>query len=840
MFIRSWTAWVALLIGLMNVATSRAQVGAWVSTGGPLGGLGYDVRIDPRNKNRMYVTDNFAGVVISDDAGATWYSANQGITARSGAAGDIIPIFSITVDPNNPDILWAGTNGSGTIFGIFKSSDAGRSWTLKTNGISAPADGIVFRGFTVQPGNSAIVYAMAEVRSPIQGREFNRVKGRIYKSSDGGDSWTQLWEGDNLARYLIIDPGNTATLYASTGIFDREAYNSDCSAGSPGGVGVLKSTDGGNTWSAINNGLTSLYIGSLRMHPSNSRIFFAATGNNACSGGLEGNQQGGLFRTTDAGATWNRVITRDIMTTVNFAPSNPDTVYAGSAGASYRSTDGGLTWNRYNKAGTPEWGPEGVRAGVPIDVVVDPDDSNKLYANNYGGGVFRSTDGAQTWQIWSKGYSGAQIHVVHVPDASPSTVLAIGRSGPFRSTNYGGDWFGIGTGEATFAEWNTLTTDPNNDRIVFLADEHQGKIMRSTDAGASFTVVFTHPQTNAANVTTRQGFKTLAVAPSNTNMVYAGLARERGMLEQGGTPTGHVIYKSTDNGRSFTAAGAALDGRNVRRLVVHPTQPNTLWAATSDGLYKSTDGAASWTLLGLSGKNVVSLAMDASNTVLIASEKDVGIWTSEDGGSHWSGPSSVGFSNPNPYVMGLAFDAAGILYAADYYSGVYSSGDHGRTWRPFPDGTMTGLAVHAAKDVVAANGLIYVATEGGGVFRYGSLPSASAPYSLAAAASGALTTRRLSVTVQPTFTELGANRQLFIAALLGSQFYFLTPTGWQPWSGGSFPAYASGPIATQTIGILDGSIDVSALAGTQIFVGYGSDANEMIGSGRYARVHTLQ
>lgn len=824
----------------MAIVCGASGAAEWVATGGPLGGLGYDVRIHPQTKSIMYVTDNFAGVIRSTDAGATWSASNAGITARMGATADAIPIFSLTIDPNNPQILWSGTNGEGQQYGIFKSTDGGATWSLKVNGVSAGAAGIVFRGFTVQAGNSDIVYAMAEVPSAIQGLEFNRVNGRVYKTVNGGDSWSLLWQGDNLARYLIIDPASTATLYLSTGIFDREAYNSDCANGSYGGAGILKSTDGGASWTAINNGLTSLYVGSLRMHPANPGILFAAAGINGCSGGREGNEQGGLFRTTDGGATWAKVISRDIMTTVNFAPSNPDVVYAGSAHAFYRSADGGLTWRVYSRSSGNEWGPVGVRAGVPIDVVVDPSDSNLLYSNNYGGGVFRSTDGAQTWSIWSKGYTGAGIHAVHIPPASPSTVLAIGRSGPYRSVNYGGDWAGIGTGQATFPEWNTLVSDPRDARVILMADEHQGKIMRSTDAGDSFAVVFTHPQANAANVTTRQGFKTLAVAPSAPDTIYAGVARERGTLEQGGTPAGRVIYKSIDGGRTFAAAGADLDGKNVRRLVVHPSQADTVWAATSGGAYRSTDGGANWILLGMVGRNIVALAAEVASNVLVASEKEVGIWLSEDGGSNWSGPSTVGFNNPNPYARALKFDDAGTLYAADFYSGVYRSTDRGRSWSAFPDAAMSGLTMRTVGDLVVGNGLIYAATDGGGVFRYGDLPSGSAPYSITGTALGTLRARTLSVIVQPALAELGTTRQVFIAAVVGAQYYFLTPAGWQFWSGGSFPVYSSGALAAETIQVLDGSLDLTGVAGARIYVGYGVDGTEMLASARYALVHTVQ
>jgi len=831
-----------LLVFCALALMSAARAADWVSTGGPIGGLGYDVRIHPQQKSRMYVTDNFAGVVRSDDGGANWRAVNQGISVRGGPTSDWLPIFSLTMDPNNPSILWAGTNAEGSKYGVFKSTDGGDNWTLKATGISSPTpQGLVFRGFTIQPGNSNVVYAMAEVPSAIQGLEFNRVQGLVYKTVDGGESWSRIWLGDNLARYLIVDPENNLTLYLSTGIFDREAYNSDCANGNYAGVGVLKSSDGGVTWTAINSGLSNLYVGALRMHPAKSQVLFAAVGNNSCSGGYVGNQQGGLFRTLNGGSNWSKVISGDILTTVNFAPANPDVVYAGSAAAFYRSADGGATWSRYAKTGANQWGPEGVRPGVPIDVVVDPADVNLLYANNYGGGVFRSSDGAQSWAIWSKGYSGAWVHAVHVPPASSSTVLAIGRSGPFRSVNYGGDWTGITTGQATdLAEWNTLISHPRDARVILMSDEHQGTILRSSDGGASFKRVFTHPQANAANITTRQGIKAFAAAPSAPDTIYAGMARERGGLERGETPAGRVMLKSADGGASFVSAGAGLDGSNVRKLVVHPLDPNTLWAASSSGLYRSSDAAATWTLLGLGSKNIVALAVDSANNVLVASEKEAGIWFSENGGASWSGPATVGFSNPNPYVMALVFADTGTLYAADQYSGVYSSTDHGRTWTPFPDAPMTGLTVRTPLDVTYANGMLYVATQGGGVFRYGNLPSASAPYSITGAASGTLRARALAVTLQPTLAELGASRQIFIVGVLGTQVVVLSSTGWQAWSGGSLPAYLSGPISTQIIRIFDGSIDLSAAIGAKVYVGYGTDDAEMVTNGRFALVHTVQ
>ena len=122
-------------------------------------------------------------------------------------------------------------------------------------------------------------------------------------------------------------------MYASTGIFDREAYNEE-------GVGILKSIDGGESWFQINNGIPNSegnrFVGFLEMHPSNPNILFAASGNNTKG-------YGGIFRTKNAGVSWEKLLFNDFFTAVTISPSNPKVVYAGSGTAFYRSDDGGDT-----------------------------------------------------------------------------------------------------------------------------------------------------------------------------------------------------------------------------------------------------------------------------------------------------------------------------------------------------------------------------------------------------------------------------------------------------------------------------------------------------------------
>ena len=229
----------------------------WVRTGGPPGGIGYDIRYNFDDPNTWYVTDNFAGVHISTDNGLTWQSSNEGIPGQLGPTGDWIPIFCLTVDPHNPQTVWAGTDKTGH---IYKSTDGGLSWIQKDNGVvnqTSEYDALTFRGFTVDPESSDIVFAMGEIGNTIEGGSGvwgTAIGGHVYKTSDGGDNWTLIWDGgipSSLARYMWINPENTDILYVSTGIFDRGAVNEGDPETDPdpyGGLGILKSTDGGETW----------------------------------------------------------------------------------------------------------------------------------------------------------------------------------------------------------------------------------------------------------------------------------------------------------------------------------------------------------------------------------------------------------------------------------------------------------------------------------------------------------------------------------------------------------------------------------------------------------------
>ena len=680
----------------------------WVRTGGPLGGLGYDVRMRPDNPNMMYVTDAWAGVFISTDGGQTWYPSNQGISTRTGESGDAIPVFSLTIDPLDHDTIWIGTQN---VRGIFKSTDAGQTWVEKDNGI-VENEGITFRGFTIDPCSSDIVYAAAEISSyawssqPQQGREFDKTKGVIYKTIDGGENWTAVWRGNNLARYIWINPGDSNVLYICTGIFDREAADSDSTTNKPGGEGILKSTDGGQTWQPVNIGLGNLYVGTLFMHPENPDILLAGTGNNAYYEGA------GVYLTTNGGTSWQAVVSNENINAVEFALSNPNIAYAGSAATVYRSSDCGQTWSNVSTR-EEGWGSPDVRAGFPIDFQVDPRDPNRVFANNYGGGNFLSADGGQTWTVASDGYTGAQVRAIAVDPSNPATVYAAARSGLFASTDGGDSWIGRNTPPAFNLEWNAVAVDPSNPQHLAASNNWDPIILQSDNGGQTWNW-------SGDRLAEGMGWRVIAFAPSDSKTLYAGSSAffSAGVFDNRMPAAG--VYVSRDGGATWNSANNVLSEKaNIINICVDPCDPQVVYVATgTNGLLKSSDAGGSWTAMNVATPTTAALSVaihPVNSKIVFVGLAHSGLYRSDDSGTTWQ-PSMNGMA-PEAQITDILFDLRDpqALYAADAFSGVYRSTDGGRTWRQIN----TALGMRAVNRLaISSDGLsLYAATEGGGVDR---------------------------------------------------------------------------------------------------------------------------
>jgi uncharacterized protein (TIGR03437 family) len=722
----------------------------WVKTGGPLGGVGYDIRMRPDNFNVLYVTDTNAGVNVSVDGGNTWSETNTGITARAGLSGDAIPVFCLTIDPHNPNIVWAGTQGTR---GIFKSLDGGNTWTEKDNGITDPL-GSTLRGFTVDPRTSDVVYAAGEIPGsddPTQtyGLSFTLAKGVVYKTTDGGANWTAIWRGDAVARYIWIDPANPNTLYVSTGFIDREPMNSNAATLTPGGVGVLKSQDAGQTWQVLNgaNGLANLYVTSLMMHPQNPNILLAGTG----SLSYKWSNTAGVYLTTDGGNHWTQTLTAtlrepgvwDPISTVKFAAANPQIAYAASQTTFWRSQDGGQTWRIM--AGGPGilyYGPPGVYIGQCIDLQIDPRNPDRAFLDNYGGGVFLTEDGGATWTVSSRGYTGAQMFDVKVDPTDPLRIYTTGQPGIYGSRDGGASWDGYNSSVTANDPLIGVAIDPSNPQHIILTDDCCGRLVRTLDGGNTWTQNYQYPAFLPGGpiltVNQTDGFKAIAFAPSNPKVLYLGMRRSRFSVDSGYNGSSYGVLKSIDGGETVQDANDGNTAhQDISTLAIDPATENTVYVGTLfAGVFQTRDGGHSWRAMnqGLSLLDVRALAIDPSNSsTLYAGIENGGVYKTVNAGGSWS---YAGYGmDPQAVVRSIAIDPTNPLtiYAADVRSGVYTSTDGAKTWTLIN----AGLRIRAVNvlSLSSDGSTLYAATDAEGVYRLDVGPRAETAVSAVSAAT---------------------------------------------------------------------------------------------------------
>jgi len=714
----------------------------WQSTNGPPGGIGFDIAVNPKDHRILFAADNPSGILKSEDGGRTWKRKNRGITAFSGPSNDGIPIYSVAVDPNDPKILWAGASG---IRGVYKSIDGGESWTRKDKGVLEWGETTV-RGFAIKPGHSRIALMAMEIGTGGRKYEMPKSWGRIYLTTNEGETWTSVWNGTSLVQRILFDHKNPQIAYACTGSFDRVSIEHHGE-----GTGILKSTDGGGSWKPINNGLEVLYIGSLAMDPTDTRILYTASGAPRYVSPIA---TGGVYKTTDGGESWKKILGNDAFTMVAVSQSNPRIVYAASEKAFFRSDNGGATWTEFCHQKEIGWGPKGLRIFVPTSCVVDREDPLFIVVNTYLGGIVRSEDGGKTWLISCQGYASADLQGLSCP-VDANVVYAIGRSGPFRSLDGGKTWEGIANGIAAVRDWYSIATNPRNHREVLVSDQFDGRIFKSITSGSTWQLMYKHPLVKEADPNNRHGFKVIVYAPSNLKIVYAGMRVQRAVVE-GSLPirSSYGVFKSVDGGETWREMNRGLEKtmRNINAILIDPKNPDIVYIGLlGDGVFRTTNGGASWIErnTGLISLDVRSLALDPTNSSIVYAGlgEGAGIFMSVDEGRSWQAINNgirvecpsylqrVGqvrpgttlvkasrvtrgdfYSMPWTSIDALAMDMSSeIAYTADFSLGVYVSPDGGASWHPINYG-LTNRAV-CALSLSPDGRTLFAATSGGGVYR---------------------------------------------------------------------------------------------------------------------------
>ncbi|HEU5217210.1 MAG TPA: hypothetical protein VFU23_01025, partial [Gemmatimonadales bacterium] len=401
-----------------------------------------DIAVDPSDQKIWFV---------ASAAGGVWKTTNAGISFTPVFDGQgSFSIGAVTIDPKTPSVVWVGTgeNNAQRVVaygdGIYKSVDGGKSW----NNLGLKDSEHIGR-IVIDPRNSDVGYVAAQ--GPLWRKGGDR---GIYKTTDGGKSWTRVLGGDDWTggNDVQMDPRNPDVLVAT--LWQRQRRTCCFIAGGPGS-GVYRSVDAGKTWNKSQSGFPTEDLGriGLAMSPANPSVVYAIA--DAAQG------KGGFFRSRDGGASWERMggyqAGGNYYNRIFADPHNVDRVYAADVTLQV-SEDGGKSFHRVGE----------VLKHVDNHVVwIDPDDTDHLLVG-CDGGVYETVDRGRTWRFMAN-LPITQYYRVATDNSTPFYRVYGGAQdnfsvgGPSRTRNNNGirnaDWFITSGGDGFGSVVDP--TDPN-------------------------------------------------------------------------------------------------------------------------------------------------------------------------------------------------------------------------------------------------------------------------------------------------------------------------------------------------------------------------------------------
>jgi photosystem II stability/assembly factor-like uncharacterized protein len=668
--------------------------------------------INPSNNNAVYLAGAQGGVWQTTNGGTTWIPLTD--TQASLAVG------SIVLDPSNASIIYVGTgeeNFSGDSYygaGILKSTDGGATWTHICGPFCGPVgqDGYYGGGarigaLAVHPTNGQILLAAVALL----------FKDGIYRSADGGNTWTQVLSG-NPGTAVMFDPTNGNIAYAALG-----------SSFSGGTESVYKSLNGGQTWVADNGtGSNILPLANagrivLAMAPSSTTTLYASLAN------VKDGSLLGFFKTTDGGTSWTALPSVSDYCTpqcnydnvIAVQPTNANVVFAGGAFSTtlVRSLDGGSSWSTLQSA------QNGGFLHADMHALAFTPDGSMLYLGNDGGA-----------------YSTTQITVTNPAFTALNSTLSITQFYPGLTIDPANPGFAIGGTQDNGTEiysgtstWEDVTCgdgaytaiDTTTPTTVYAACQ-QIFVQKSTASGD-------HSSWNLAesgiSTSDRVDFiPPLVMDPSNSSALYFGTYR---------------VYQTTNGAGSWTAISPDLTNGSgfwavVTTIAVAPTDSNTVYAGTGDSHLQVTTNAsqgmsATWSdrSTGLPPRVITQIAVDptVSTTAYITFSGFTGfngdslghVFKTTDGGSTWTDISSDLPNAPVNSVVIVPDEPSVIFVGTDV--GVFYTTNDGGSWTPLVDGlpriAVLGMALHNPSRTLRAS------THGRGVWDLNIASLLSAP-----------------------------------------------------------------------------------------------------------------
>ncbi len=446
--------------------------------------------------------------------------------------------------------------------------------------------------------------------------------------------------------------------------------------------GVFKSTDNGASWRPVNNGLPENEVISLLTDPVSPGTVYA---------GLDG---GGLYKSIDGGSTWAAASTGITapssigILALAAHPAQKGHLYAAVYYSGvFKTENGGASWVSFS-TGLSE---KRVRA-----LVIDQLNPLRLYAGTETG-VFRSVDGGLTWGRINNGLTATAIQALALDPASSSTVYAGTNGGVFKSTDGGDHWSITGPGLTTNSVLSLAFT-----RAGLFAGLWGGGVCRTVDGGLTWIPVFT----GAGHTATPPITWSVAAQPGSPDTILAGTF-----------PSG--LFRSIDGGETW--GRLPLPNTSIAALATDTRAPGCVYAGTiSNRLNRSTDGGTTWAASTPSlfefSADALAVAVDPADSKRIYTGNLLGgISRSTDGGATFS---STGLSAPGSWVHAILIDPTQpqTLYAATDRPGFSKSTNGGATWQS-PATAMKGLEVEALAMNPSNPRVLYAGTFGGGVFR---------------------------------------------------------------------------------------------------------------------------
>jgi photosystem II stability/assembly factor-like uncharacterized protein len=613
------------------------------------------------------------GVWKSEDGGSSWKPVfDEQAISSTG---------SIAVSPSSPNVVYVGSgeaNIRGNVAagnGIYKSTDGGKSWThvFKQEGQIGT--------MAVHPANPDIAFAA------VLGHAFgpNPERG-VYRTTDGGKSWKQVLkkDADTGASDVALDPGNPAIVFA--GLWQARRRPWEMTSGGPGS-GLWVSHDGGDSWKQLTgSGLPEGTWGKVgvAVAPSDGRRVYA----------LIEAEKGGLYRSDDGGGSWTLASgSRELRqrawyySTLTVNPANPDEVWCPQVPL-LKSIDGGKTFQHV----------QGYHHGDLHDAWIDPKDPKRVIVAN-DGGVDISLNGGESWTFPALPI-GQFYHVsvdtrvpFHVAGALQDIGTAQGPSNSLGSGIRNTDWHRVGGGEAGW-----VVSDPSDPNIVY-AGEYLGYISRYDHRTGQSRNVSPWPDNPSGWAAAKMAYRfqwtaPIAASPHDPKTLYYG---------------GNVVFRTRDGGQSWTALGGDLtrddeskqqwsggpitgDNTGVETygtvfvIAESPLRKGLLWAGSDDGLvHVSEDDGASWQNVT---KNVPGLP-------------------------DWG---TVSMIEPSRFDAGTAWLVVDAHRLDDMRPYLWKTADAGRTWKRLDGGLPRDVYLHSVREDPTAEGTLYLGTERGVVF----------------------------------------------------------------------------------------------------------------------------